>query len=75
MTAFRKQSFPFGDLLNVEAYSSDDRIFLLDDNQIGFGFLCRPLPGSDGKEADQLKASRHDDFVLSLRLTKHQCAS
>lgn len=56
MAAFRKQSFPFGDLLSVEAYSSDDRIFLLDDNQIGFGFLCRPLPGSDGKEADQLKS-------------------
>ncbi|HGM7876875.1 TPA: type IV secretion system protein TraC [Pseudomonas aeruginosa] len=56
MSAYRKQSFPIGDLLNVEAYEPDHRIFLLGDNQIGFGFLCRPLPGSDGKEADQLKS-------------------
>ncbi|HFL2743641.1 TPA: TraC family protein, partial [Pseudomonas aeruginosa] len=51
-----KQSFPIGDLLNVEAYEPDHKLFLLGDNQIGFGFLCRPLPGSDGKEGDQLKS-------------------
>ncbi|QUG93346.1 type IV secretion system protein TraC (plasmid) [Pseudomonas putida] len=56
MTSYRKQSYLFGDLLSVQAYEPDNRIFLLDDNQIGFSFLCRPLPGSDGKEADQLKS-------------------
>lgn len=56
MTEFKHAQFPLADLLLVEAYDPDSKIFLLDDNQIGFGFLCRPLPGSDGKESDQLKS-------------------
>ncbi len=56
MTSFKHAQFPIADLLQVEAYDPDNKVFLLDDNQIGFGFLCRPLPGSDGKEADQLKS-------------------
>lgn len=56
MTSYARAQFPLSDLLQVEAYGPDDKIFLLDGNQIGFGFLCRPLPGSDGKESDQLKS-------------------
>ncbi len=56
MTAMKRAQFPLAELLQVEAFAEDSKIFLLDDNQLGFGFLCRPLPGSDGKEADQLKS-------------------
>lgn len=56
MTEYTHVQFPLADLLQVEAFDPDSKIFLLDDNQVGFGFLCRPLPGSDGKESDQLKS-------------------
>lgn len=56
MTAYKHVQYPLADLLQVEAYDPDSKLFLLDDNQIAFGFLCRPLPGSDGKEGDQLKS-------------------
>lgn len=56
MTDIKHTQFPLANLLQVEAYDQDSKVFLLDDNQLGFGFLCRPLPGSDGKEADQLKS-------------------
>lgn len=56
MSAYHKAQYPLADLLQVEAYEPESKIFLLDDRQIGFGFICRPLPGSDGKESDQLKS-------------------
>lgn len=56
MTSMKRAQYRLADLLQVEASDNDSKVFLLDDNQLGFGFLCRPLPGSDGKEADQLKS-------------------
>ncbi|NMY91896.1 MULTISPECIES: type IV secretion system protein TraC [Pseudomonas] len=56
MTSYVKGNFPIGDLLSVTAFDEANMVFLLDDNQIGFSFLCQPLPGSDGKEGEQLKS-------------------
>lgn len=56
MTAYAKANYPLADLLSVVAYDDEKYYFALDDNSIAFSFLCRPLPGSDGKEGDQLKS-------------------
>ncbi|MBJ2181682.1 type IV secretion system protein TraC [Pseudomonas veronii] len=56
MSTFPKAKFPLADLLSVVAYDEDKKYFVMDDNMAGFAFLCRPLPGSDGKEGDQLKS-------------------
>ncbi|MEA3410361.1 MAG: type IV secretion system protein TraC [Pseudomonadota bacterium] len=42
------------ELLQVLAYAPDEALFLLDDQTLGFGFLCIPLPGGDQKAADRL---------------------
>lgn len=56
MTAYAKANYPLADLLSVIAYDDEKKYFVMDDNSVGFSFLCRPLPGSDGKEGDQLKS-------------------
>ncbi|MDH4764272.1 type IV secretion system protein TraC [Pseudomonas sp. CBMAI 2609] len=56
MTSYVQGNFPLGQLLSVTSFDEESKLFILDDNQIAFSFLCRPLSGSDGKEGEQLKS-------------------
>lgn len=42
------------ELLPVLAYSDDEQLFFMEDQSVGFGFLCDPLPGGDESVADRL---------------------
>lgn len=48
------------DLFPVLGYSDDDRIFILDDTSLAYGFICYPLPG-----ADETVNSRINNFLNS----------
>lgn len=47
---------------NVLAYHSDDKLFLLNDHHIGFGFVAEPLAGADQSIADRLTVLLNSDF-------------
>lgn len=52
----------FSDICPTRAYDERNRIFLLDNKHIGFGFVCRPLSGSTGKEMQQLQTLLSSNF-------------
>lgn len=41
-------------LFSPLAYDSEDKIFLMDDYNLGFGFVCRTLEGFDEKAGDRI---------------------
>lgn len=47
----------FYKLCPVLAYDDENFMFLCEGNQLGFGFVCQPLNGTNGKEASQLRAT------------------
>lgn len=59
-------------LFSVIAYSNEDKVFLNDDNTLGFGFLCNPLEGSDHKASDRinvlLNGNWPDDTLMQFSL-------
>lgn len=69
----RPEIYHFTQLLAPIAYDDDDRLFLLDGNQIGFGFICDPLPGADPKAADRLNVLLNQDFPIDsvLQIALH----
>jgi len=50
------------DLLAAQAYSETDGLFLLDDNSLGFGFLCEPLQGMADELQNQVNSFLNQDF-------------
>ncbi len=50
------------DLLPVLAYSDDDNLFFMDDQSVGFGFICDPLPGGDESIADRVNVLLNNDW-------------
>ncbi|SPY66585.1 conjugal transfer ATP-binding protein TraC [Providencia stuartii] len=52
----------FSDVCPVNAYDEKNRLFTLENKYIAFGFVCRPLAGSTGKETDQLKTLLSSNF-------------
>ncbi|MEI9697936.1 type IV secretion system protein TraC [Moellerella wisconsensis] len=52
----------FSDVCPVRAYDEQNHIFLCDNKYIGFGFLCRPLSGTSGKEMQQLQTLLSSNF-------------
>lgn len=52
----------FSDVCPVRAYDEQNRIFMLDHKAVGFGFVCRPLAGSSGKEMQQLQTLLSSNF-------------
>lgn len=44
------------------AYDPEDQIFLLDDYNIGFGFVCQPLDGFDEKASDRINVLLNGDW-------------
>ena len=44
------------------AYDPGARLFLLDDESLGFGFVCQPLSGSDDAAADRLTVLLNQDW-------------
>jgi conjugal transfer ATP-binding protein TraC len=50
------------DLLPTLAYSSEDELFLLDDHNLGFGYVCLPLEGFDEKAADRINVLLNGDW-------------
>lgn len=52
----------FSDVCPVRAYDERNRIFMLDNKCVGFGFVCRPLSGSSGKEMQQLQTLLSSNF-------------
>jgi len=49
-------------LINGLAYDPNNYLFQLDDNRLGFAFICAPLSGSSGDEGDRLKAGLTVDW-------------
>ena len=49
-------------LVPVLAYHEDERLFLLDDHSLGFGFLCRPLCGGDEKVQERMSGLLNQDY-------------
>ncbi len=56
MGIFQKTVYRLGDHLQVLAYNPDDKLFLLDDNAMGFAFVCQPLSGGDESVAEHLRS-------------------
>ena len=56
MGIFQKPIYRLGDHLQVLAYSPDNKLFLLDDNAMGFAFVCQPLSGGDESVAEHLRS-------------------
>lgn len=52
----------FSAICPVKAYDEKNRIFMLDNKFVGFGFVCRPLSGSSGKEMQQLQTLLSSNF-------------
>lgn len=52
----------FSDVCPVRAYDEKNRIFMLDNKSVGFGFICRPLSGTSGKEMQQLQTLLASNF-------------
>ncbi len=50
------------DLLPVLAYSDDDNLFFMDDQSVGFGFICDPLPSGDESIADRVNVLLNNDW-------------
>lgn len=49
-------------LINGLAYDPNCDLFQLDNNRLGFAFVCAPLSGSNGDEGDRLKAGLTVDW-------------
>lgn len=66
----------FYKLCPVLAYDSDAFMFQCEGNQIGFGFVCQPLTGTTGKEAQQLRATMSAGWpagsIVQFDLVCHQ---
>ncbi|EOC0012249.1 type IV secretion system protein TraC [Cronobacter turicensis] len=52
----------FSDVCPVRAYDEKNKIFMLDHKSVGFGFICRPLSGTSGKEMGQLQTLLSTNF-------------
>ncbi|MBV1899283.1 MAG: type IV secretion system protein TraC [Cycloclasticus sp.] len=50
------------ELLPVLAYSDDEQLFFMEDQSVGFGFLCDPLPGGDESVADRVNVLLNNDW-------------
>lgn len=66
----------FYNLCPVLAYNSEDFMFQCEGQMIGFGFICQPLNGTTGKEAQQLRATMSAGWpagsVVQFDLVCHQ---
>lgn len=49
-------------IIPVLAYSEDEHVFLMDDQSIGFGFMCNPLYGADEKVQERMNGFLNQDF-------------
>ncbi|EYU15111.1 type IV secretion system protein TraC [Photorhabdus aegyptia] len=52
----------FSDVCPVRAYDEQYQFFLCDNKYIGFGFVCRPLSGTTGKEIQQFQTLLSSNF-------------
>ena len=50
------------ELFTPLAFNQDNGLFLLDDESLGFGFLCRPLTGADAGDAERLSVLINQDW-------------
>lgn len=50
------------ELFPALAYSEEDKLFLLDDQNLGFGFVCIPLEGFDEKASDRINVLLNGDW-------------
>ncbi|MBN2905281.1 MAG: type IV secretion system protein TraC, partial [Rhodobacteraceae bacterium] len=66
------QRHKIADLFPALAYAPDDKLFLLSDRTLGFGFLCRPLSGVDTHFVQHLNTlltqNWPDETLLQLAL-------
>jgi conjugal transfer ATP-binding protein TraC len=51
-----RHSFP------VLAYDEDQKLFICDDQTVGFGFICQPLNGADEKIQDRVNGFMTQDY-------------
>lgn len=49
-------------LIPVLSYSPEDSLFLMDDQSLGFAFLCEPLTGADEKLQERMNGFLNQDF-------------
>ncbi|WP_434526474.1 type IV secretion system protein TraC [Photorhabdus asymbiotica] len=54
----------FSDVCPVRAYDEQYQLFLCDNKYIGFGFVCRPLSGTTGKEIQQFQTLLSSNFPV-----------
>ncbi len=52
----------FSDLCPVRAYDESNHLFMCDNKYVGFGFVCRPLSGTTGKEMTNLQTLLSSNF-------------
>lgn len=52
------------ELFPVLAYAAAEGVFLLDDESLAFGFLCRPLASADQAQADRLSVLLNQDLPV-----------
>lgn len=52
----------FSDVCPVRAYDEKNKLFMCDNKYVGFGFVCRPLSGTTGKETQQLQTLLSSNF-------------
>ena len=55
-------------LFSVLGYDPDQRIFLLADSSIGFGFICRPLTGADPSVSSRVNVLLNQDWPTETLL-------
>lgn len=56
------EEFRASSLIPVLGYAEDGHVFLMDDNSIGFGFLCDPLYSSSDKIQERTVGLLNQDF-------------
>jgi len=49
-------------LFPVLAYDEDQKLFICDDQTVGFGFICQPLNGADEKIQDRVNGFMTQDY-------------
>ncbi len=55
-------------IIPVLAYDEDDHVFLMDDQSVGFGFMCEPLCGADEKVQERMNGFLNQEFPSKTSL-------
>ncbi|MCG7878159.1 MAG: type IV secretion system protein TraC [Candidatus Thiodiazotropha endolucinida] len=55
-------------VIPVIAFDSDSQLFLCDDNNLGFGFICHPLTGADEKIEQQVNALLNEEYPPNTQM-------